>query len=169
MMQQTTLMMQKVSTMKTKFNIETVEEFNTISNRGYNPLFVDCFTIDINLRIDIQREFFGHSLLSKGNILKANDRFYHYMWENKPHQCEECQKPLKNYSSAFISHILSRGAFPEMAHDVRNVNILCFNHHNQWENGERKIMRIFPKNQNIIKILKFEYENKEKHAKEINN
>jgi hypothetical protein len=145
------------------YHIETPEEFNLIMNRGHNPLFISDFTIDINLRIDIQREFFGHSVLSKGNIPQANERFYRYMWENKPHYCEECLKPLQNYSSAFISHILSRGSSPEIAHDVRNINILCLPHHNQWENGKKEAMRIYPVNVKTINTLKTEYANKEKH------
>lgn len=149
------------------FHVENSEEFNLIMSRGYNPLFISDFTIDINLRIDIQREFFGHSVLSKGNIPRANERFYRYMWENKPHYCEECLKPLKNYSSAFISHILSRGSSPEIAHDVRNINILCLPHHNQWENGLKETMRIYSGNVKIINTLKTEYANKEKYKKDI--
>lgn len=140
------------------FHIETVEEFNLCMGRGRNPLFLKTFTIDFNLRLEWQKETFG-----RYDIQKANEMFYRYMWENKPHICEECQKPLNFYSSSFISHIISRGSSPEMAHDVRNINILCLKHHNQWETGERKTMRIFAGNQKIIQTLKKEYANKEKH------
>lgn len=136
--------------------------------RGYNPLFNQKFTIDFDLRVSIQNQIFGKSELSKGSIPQANEKFYRYMWEFKPHFCEECLKPLRNYSSSFISHILSRGSSPEMAHDVRNINILCLIHHNQWETGERKTMRIFPGNEKIIKTLKTEYANKEKFKKDLN-
>lgn len=152
----------------TNFHIETSEEFNTIMQRGINPLFDPHFSFDIDLRINIQRQFFGHSEISKGDIVQANNRFYQYMWKYKKHYCEECLKPLNNYSSAFVSHILSRGAFPEMAHDVRNINILCLPHHNQWENGKRETMRIFLPNLKTIKILKKEYANSKEHEKEVN-
>jgi len=150
------------------FHIETSEEFNTIMQRGFNPLFNPIFTIDIKLRIQIQHQIFGNSLISKGDIPKANEKFYKYMWQYKPHYCEECLKPLRNYSSVFISHILSRGSSPEMAHDVRNINILCMDHHNQWETGKRETMRIYPCNLKIIKTLKTEYANEKKHNSEIN-
>ena len=141
-----------------KLLIETIEEFNLCIKRGRNPLFYPLiFDIDFNLRLEWQNEFFG-----KYDIVKANDKFYRYMWENKPHYCEECLKPLSNYSSCFISHILSRGSSPEMAYDVRNINILCLNHHNQWETGIKKTMRIYNKNQETIKILKKEYASKQK-------
>lgn len=141
------------------YHIETVEEFNTVMERGRNPLFLTYyFTIDFNLRLEWQKETFGGV-----DIPKANERFYRFMWQNKPHVCEECQKPLNFYSSSFISHILSRGSSPEMAHDVRNINILCLKHHNQWETGKRKTMRIYPQNLKLIQTLKKEYAIQEKH------
>lgn len=139
-------------------NISEIEEINICFDRGYNPLLDKRFKMDIALRIQVQRELFGHSFLSRGDIPKANERFYRWMWDCKPHYCEECLKPLNNYSSVWISHILTRGAFPEMAHDPRNVNILCHRHHEQWETGERKTMRIYPGNVKIINLLKTEYQ-----------
>ena len=52
---------------------------------------------------------------------------------------------------------MTRGAPPEMAHDPRNVNILSFEMHNRWENGDRRNMRIYPANLLIIEQLKKEY------------
>jgi len=140
--------------------ISTREEFEYVMSRDYNPLLDwKNFIIPNSLRVDIQREMFGKSFISKGsNIVDANQRFYRYMWETKTHICEECGKPLSHYSSVFISHILSRGAKPQMAHDCRNINILCFNHHNQWEQETtRKTMKIYKTNLIIIQILKDDY------------
>lgn len=140
--------------------ISTREEFEYVLSRDYNPL-LDWrkFKIPNSLRVDIQRELFGKSFISKGsNLVEANNRFYRYMWENKNHICEECGKPLSHYSSVFISHILSRGAKPEMAHDPRNINILCFHDHNKWEQETtRKDMKIYKTNLIIIEFLKDDY------------
>jgi hypothetical protein len=77
--------------------------------------------------------------------------------------CEECGKILSNSfrdSSGKIvnrfqySHILSKGAFPEYRHNTLNFNILCQDHHQQWETGDRKSMKIYEKNQKVIEILK---------------
>lgn len=57
---------------------------------------------------------------------------------------------------------MTRGGNPEMANDPRNINILCLEHHNQWENGNRKAMRIYEKNQKIIEELKNDYNIKDK-------
>lgn len=145
--------------------VESVEEFEMIVRRGYDPLQDwKKFRLNISLRIQIQRELFGKSFISKGDVVAANDRFYHWCWENNKQRCEECAAPLQEYSSKFISHIISRGARPEMAHDPRNKNILCFNHHQQWEETDKKKkrnryqMNIYRTNLRIIQLLKTEYQ-----------
>lgn len=133
-------------------------EYDYAVSEGYEPLVdVRNFRIDIRLRVDLQREIFGHCIFGRGNIPQANERFFRWVWEHKPHYCEETMRPLRNYSAAFCSHILTRGAHPEMAHDPRNINILCLEMHNMWENGKREKMRIWPKNQITIQTLKNEY------------
>lgn len=123
------------------------------------------FTLDIKLREQIQKEMYGRCVIGRGDIPQANERFFRWIWDHKPHYCEECMKPLRTYSAVYCSHILSRGAHPEMAHDPRNINILCFDHHNQWENGDRKRMRIYPGNQRVIKELEKDYNIKRKEVK----
>lgn len=139
--------------------ISIAEEYKMAVARGYEPLQdYKKFYISPPLRIEIQRYLFGKSHISKGNIVEANQRFYKWCWDNNPHYCEECAAPLHGYSSKFVSHILSRGANPEKAHDPRNKNILCFNHHQQWENEtQRKEMRIYKKNLIIIDLLINDY------------
>lgn len=140
-------------------NITTYQEYYYAIKRGYEPLLDRRFHIPILLRVEIQGWLFGRVHLGKGNIPKANDRFYHWVWERKPHICEETMVPLQGYSSKFISHILSRGAYPDMAHDPRNTNILSFEAHKTWEDPQkRKGMRIYQQNKRIIKILKSEYQ-----------
>lgn len=129
-------------------------EYDYAVSRGFEPL-IDTrhFRLDIRLRIEIQREKFG-----TGHTPEENEKFYRWVWEHKPHYCEETMRPLPNYSATFVSHILTRGANPEMAHDPRNVNILCFEMHNKWENGDRKGMRIYPANAMRIEELKRDYQ-----------
>lgn len=136
------------------------DEYQYCINRGYNPLIdIRNFKMDIRLRVEIQRELFGHCVFGRGaNIMAANERFFRWVWDNKPHRCEECLKSLRNYSAVYCSHILTRGAFPEAAHDARNINILCFEHHNEWENGNRERMRIYPANMRLIELMKAEYQ-----------
>lgn len=134
------------------------DEYDYCIQRGYNPLLdIRNFRMDIRLRVAIQRELFGHCVFGRGNIPQANERFFRWVWEHKPHQCEECLKPLRNYSAVYCSHILTRGAYPEAAHDARNINILCFEHHSQWGNGDKSKMRIYAGNVRTIDLIKKEY------------
>ena len=138
-----------------KYNITTREEYEYCRSRGIEPMRDRHFTMDIRLRRQLQREMFGK------NTEKDNIKFYHYAWECcKAHVCEECGKPLWNYSSVYISHILTRGANADMAHDLRNFNLLCFEHHSQWETGDRKGMRIYKRNMETINQLHKDYGNK---------
>lgn len=132
--------------------ITTRAEYDLCKAHGIEPLVDRRFAMDIRLRVEIQQEIFG-----TGHTPQENERFYRFCWEHYPHQCAETMRPLKQYSATYVSHILTRGAHPEMAHDPRNVNILCFEQHNRWENGDRRNMRIFAGNQIIIEQLKREY------------
>lgn len=118
--------------------------------RGFEPLIDERFSMPIKLRRDIIVSKFGYKNTIDNNLL-----FYKWMWEHKKHYCEECLKPLYNYSSVYISHIITKGSHPILAYDPRNINILCFEHHNQWEHANtRKGMRIYQENLEKIKVLK---------------
>ena len=142
-----------------RIKIDTVEEYNYVKSRGFEPLLYNkYFRVDIKLREQLQRAIFGNCVTGRGDIMAANERFFRWIWNNKPHYCEECYVPLREYSAVYCSHILSRGAHPDMAWDARNINILCFKHHNMWEdNTQRHKMRIYNKNQQIIKELREDY------------
>lgn len=136
--------------------IDNREMYDYCKMRGYEPLIDRRFAMDIHLRVTIQRELFG-----RGHTPEENEKFYRWCWNHKRHICEETMRPLPGYSATFVSHILTRGAHPEMAYDPRNVNILSFEQHNRWENGKRENMRIFASNQLIIEQLKKEYGTRE--------
>lgn len=134
------------------FLIDTREQYDLCKAHGIEPLIDRRFAMEIRLRVSIQRELFG-----TGHTPAENERFYRWCWEHYPHQCAECMRPLRQYSATYVSHIMTRGAHPETAHDCRNVNILCFSHHSVWENGNRKNMRIYQRNLQIVEELKKEY------------
>lgn len=134
------------------FLIDTREQYDLCKAHGIEPLIDRRFAMEIRLRVSIQRELFGN-----GHSPEENERFYRWCWEHYPHICAECMRPLRQYSATYVSHIMTRGAHPETAHDCRNVNILCFSHHSVWENGNRKNMRIYQRNLQIVEELKKEY------------
>jgi len=119
--------------------IDTRSDYDLCREQGFEPLLDQRFAMDHNLRVSVQRELFG-----TGHTPEENEKFYRWCWRHLPHVCSECMKPLKEYSAVYVSHNLTRGAYPEMAHDPRNVTILCFEHHNQYEHRPtRERMRIF--------------------------
>ena len=134
------------------YTITNREEYLYAVGRGYEPLLGGVLEMAHDLRVEIQREKFG-----EGHTPSENERFYRWCWANKPHRCEECLKPLKDYSAVYVSHLLTRGAHPALAHDPRNTNILCGRCHSAWENGDRRGMRIYESNKARIDALKNEY------------
>ena len=136
-----------------RVRIENKKDYEQARKEGFEPLIDKNFEMPIKLRVELQRELFG-----KNGNQEANQKFYKWVWENKPHYCEECLHPLFEYSATFVSHILPRGGHPEMAHDPRNVNILCAEHHHIWENQTgRATMRIYLSNLQRIDDLINEY------------
>ena len=127
--------------------ITTREEYDAAVRDGFEPLLDMYCAIDHNLRLEVQRERFP-----------TNEAFYKYCWNMYPHICTECLARLDGYSSVFVSHILTRGAHPDMAHDPRNVLILCARHHEQYEHRTtRKTMRIYEQTERIAEQLRAEY------------
>lgn len=99
-----------------------------------------------------------------GAIRKAADaKYYRASWDAAADdmggcRCEECRAHLPVFSPNYVSHILSRGAHPEMAHDPDNHNILCQKCHDQWEFGDRTGMNIGTRNAEKIARLYRKYQ-----------
>jgi hypothetical protein len=99
---------------------------------------------------------------AKGVAMKELDKkFYHEIWSEREHYCEECFELYGNSNPAMahlgqflkpfmFSHIMTKGAHPALRHVKLNINLLCFKHHQEWEFGKRSEMRIFENNQSII-------------------
>ena len=140
--------------------LNSKDEYNYVVSRGYEPLMDFQFYVNIRLRVEIQNNLFGTPEIGKKNIPLANQKFYEWVWNSKQHICEEFMVPLSGFSAKFISHIITRGSHPEMAHDPRNVNILSFKAHQMWEDSvKRKKMRIYPMNIEIMELLINDYQN----------
>lgn len=142
------------------------EEFEYCIKLGINPLFWHrTIKLDIGLRLMLQYELFGKSELGKGSTIKANDKYYHYCYNNSLLACENCGTSFyvkenidTAYSAGYVSHILSRGSRSDLAHDPRNHNMLCRKCHTRWESPQKNGMVIFMDNQIVIQELKFDYQ-----------
>ena len=137
-----------METSKGKIQVNTLEDYKSCLNYGLNNPLIDSLTynVPIESRIEIQNQLFKNDI-----------QFYKYCWNYLPHFCQETGLKLRTYSASFVSHILSRGAFPEMRFDIRNVNILSLPQHHKWESELKVEMYIYKKNQATIMMLKNEY------------
>lgn len=100
-------------------------------------------------------------------IHRMDRELYKYIFDTRPHECEECGRTLPSIFSIVdevsgissivcieqYSHIMTKGAFPEFRHHKKNINRLCREHHDQWEFGDRQNMKIFASNQITIQEI----------------
>lgn len=127
-------------------------EYDYLVQRGYEPLMGyegsinALFEIEHKLRRELQEAKFP-------NLTK----FYKTAFALSSKICEETGMAIQCYSASNISHILSRGAHIAMQYDLRNYNLLILQAHNQWEQGDRKSMKIWPKNEILMEKLNLEY------------
>lgn len=104
-----------------------MEEYLSFRIGFIEPLLMHEMFEIVDRKIIIQQIF--------GKSSPVNDHsYYKWCWDNKFHWCENCGKPLKEYSSKYISHINTRGAWTEFRYDPLNSNMLCFKCHSNWEN-----------------------------------
>lgn len=88
-------------------------------------------------------------------VIRKDNEFYSLVWAVKVHYCEECSEYLGDeINKVYFSHILSKGSFPNLRHDMDNVRLLCFGHHQQWEFGDRTTMKIYAEDSKKIYKLK---------------
>lgn len=134
--------------------VTTREDYDILLSKGIDCLYDPRFDLEIGLRIAIQKEKFGK------NDDEGNAKFYHYCLTNFPMVCENCGKPIRYPWATNVSHILTRGAHPEMAHDPRNISILCAQCHELYEHSTtRDQLRMWyvEKTERIKEELKREY------------
>lgn len=138
-------------------SIDTIHEYEYVKGRGHEPLVLP-YVFDMKPEVRYQVILGKWPVYNRKNTMK----FYRWYWDNYPgpRKCEECGLPLLSYSAVYVSHILTRGSwpFPEVAYDPRNINLLCYDHHNHWERTDlRKTMRIFASNQLRIEQIQAEF------------
>ena len=83
-------------------------EYDYAVSRGFEPLIdTKHFRLDIRLRIELQREKFGHCVFGRGaDIMAANARFFKWVWAHKPHRCEETLRMLYAAVTGIFRNVL---------------------------------------------------------------
>lgn len=84
--------------------------------------------------------------------IERDEEFYLECFNNSNHICEECGTPLptefRDEKGRVIarwrySHIFPKSIYPELRHEVSNINHLCLIHHIQWDHGDKTSMKIY--------------------------
>jgi len=66
------------------------------------------------------------------------------IWKERKHVCANCGKKLGNKPQPiFFSHILTKGRTPELRLNKDNIELLCPEHHMEWETGDLETKRNF--------------------------
>lgn len=99
--------------------------------------------------------------------MKGDLQWYKDMWQTRQkHQCQECGIHLPHFHPMFISHIVSKGAFPALRNHPENFMIYCQDCHYFWEfSGKRNTMKTYEEAMEIMERLKREYHEKKQHDK----
>lgn len=69
--------------------------------------------------------------------------FMRQAWDDSDKKCAECGVDLIAFSPVYMSHHISKGAAPKLKYDKENIDVLCYDHHYQWEFGDKKSMKIY--------------------------
>lgn len=95
----------------------------------------------------------------KPRKVTGEGKIFNEIWDERPHVCQVCSQPVvrKKNSVGMFSHVLSKGAFPELRLDKENILIKgdgkypnC-NCHRKWEERTAE-MRDIPMWQPIFRL-----------------
>lgn len=87
--------------------------------------------------------------------IDKDEAFYFECFSSSNHICEECGIELptifKDENGKIIarwrySHILPKSTFPELRHNITNINHLCLPHHIEWDHGDKTKMKVYKLN-----------------------
>lgn len=96
--------------------------------------------------------FHGKITLKKVKAKKGQSDVFFEIWNERPHICAECGRPLSQALPSVFSHYLPKGKYPNLKLCKQNIDLLCYEHHYQWDFGDRKSMKIYDENR--IQLLK---------------
>ena len=69
---------------------------------------------------------------------KEDTEFFKGIWLSRPHYSEVSGVFLGNeYNPVFMSHVLTKGAYPKARHWKENIVLMTFEEHNLYEFGDR--------------------------------
>ena len=128
-----------------------------------NKHFKLCLVCN-NMRLEdrkvsgIKVEKISHSKKKPNKVqisIEKDEEFYLECFNSSNHVCEECGAQLptefrdekgKVLARYRYSHIFPKSVYPELRHEISNINHLCLIHHIQWDHGDKTVMKIYELN-----------------------
>jgi len=93
----------------------------------------------------------------KPKFKKATGEWDMFMeiWDEKPHNCENCRCNLGDKPEAFMfSHIITKGSNSSLRLVKDNIEVLCYSCHQKWEFGDLDTKRSFKASKTKRNLLK---------------
>ena len=81
--------------------------------------------------------------MKRSEIVRKEKKIFLEIWNERSHSCIECSRKISRPSAINFSHYLSKGAFPELRFEKKNIDILCSDCHFRFEFNDRKNMKIY--------------------------
>jgi hypothetical protein len=75
--------------------------------------------------------------------------------EERPEICEVCQNRI-NFAPHSFAHVLSKGAYPSLRLVKKNIVVMCFDCHHQYDCGSKNVPK-FQWVNDLAQELKEEY------------
>lgn len=101
----------------------------------------DCFLCDFKLKDPEPEKVYVIPKKSKKQkkITEADLKLYWEIWEEREHFCEVSRNYLgEEFNIVFFSHILTKASYPRFRHYKKNILLMSFKTHQEWEFGDRK-------------------------------
>ncbi len=97
------------------------------------------------------------------DVKKKDIAYYKQCFQYSNRRCEECNLYLGDeWKPEFVSHIIAKNVIPDLRYDERNHTILCFDHHFQFDFGDKTKMKIYKATELIRQELTLEHYGKDK-------
>lgn len=75
------------------------------------------------------------------------------IWNTRPHVCVTCQKRLPSFFVFLFSHVLPKGSYPKFRLYDKNIELQCWDCHQEWEFGDRNKQPYMQKKSAELKSL----------------
>jgi hypothetical protein len=107
------------------------------SNKGSGK----CWACGYPMSPEVPKEVYRIPKRSKKRKLVVDEdiSFFEEIWTTRPHKSEVSGAPLGDeFNVCFFSHILSKGAYPRFRHNPKNILLMTFEEHQEFEFTDRK-------------------------------